>query len=403
MPDHEFESQFSFMNLIRKPQKNYNLLTNAVRNEVNNTSTVFESPYKKENFRNDQQIITEEKYNVFNNMNNYLNDDNELNVQRISTLNINLNEKNENSNLKESDDTEIKQHKFKNMEIDLNTILDIEKQNLTTEQLKSDINKVGEEEEFKLNNDNIHLIAINNKKETIKEEYSNSFKSNLNFDSKTLESNEYFKTYKENIMQNIITLQSKIQLIDHMITYKDKNQLEIINKITPNDTEKFNEYQNKLESDLFNFSKGFIFQNYINSGILLDPINNFPKKGYSILFSFKWEPLSEIAVENRCDLFYLLETKVNRDEKENKDNSDNNNNNFNKMNHNGSDFMNNDEFYKTLKLGCYIQNRKIFIHDASKSFNTNIEVIPGVSYVILIDQKESYGFVRKVSKVIFNY
>ncbi len=224
----------------------------------------------------------------------------------------------------------------------------------------------------------------------------------MNFNLKSLELESYTccKEIKENILLGTINLKCMIQLLEFMITFKDKAQQEIFKKINVNDRNSQNNYQNNFEPDIFDFYKGFIFQNYINNGIVLDPINNFPKKGYSILFSFKWEPFSERALENKCHLFYFLETKTNKNEKENKDKIENITNDPEKIKPNGFVFsMSNEEFHKNIKLGCCILNRKIFLYDANKFYNTNIEVIPGVSYVILIDQKESYGFVRKHSKV----
>jgi hypothetical protein len=400
-PEKDFESQFSFLKLIHFYKEQNNILYNSLKKETN-ILEINTSPEYKINLTNNKSMNSEDKNNnnIFNNLNNYLNVENELNIQRISTLNINLNERYENSFLKESEDIEYQQHKFKNMEIDINKIFDIERNKMDKDEIHINPN----EEEFilRINKTSENLPHINKEINNVEEEFGITDKI-IKYNQKIFESFIHFKEYKENILQGLLCIQSMIQLLEYMITFKDTTLFEMIDKKTSYNSNFCIDYNNKAESDIFSFNKGFIFQNYINNGIVLDPINNFPKKGYSILFSFKWEPLSQIALEKKCDLFHFLETKVMKNEKEKKDKADFLTNNAEKSNTNGFDFsLNNEEFNKSIKLGCYILNRKIHVLDSNKSYNTNIEVIPGVSYVLLLDQKESRGFVKKISKVNFS-
>lgn len=404
IPEQNLESQFSFLELIRiKKEKNY--FNSNLINKINfDCYEITDSLSNKFNNSNNNFLNSEDKKNTyeFNNTNNYLNVYNELKIQRISNLNIYSNEQKENLiYLNKLDEIDNQDYKFKNIEIDLNKIFEINKEKIVNDKIDSDLNK----EELKLNTNKSYKLEIEkNNKSIIQEEEHKKFNNKDQYNPNLFKSNKYFKEYQEKIFQSISSLNSMITLLEKMILYKDNDLFyELLKRIKPSKINSLEDYQNKIENDIFNFSKGFIFQNYINNAIVMDPINNFPKKGFSILFSFKFEPLNEIAMEGKCDLFYLLESKILKNEKDIKDREDINNLNdkvnYNCFNHS----MNDEEFNKSIKISCYILNGKIYLQDSIKLYKTNIDVIPGVSYVILIDQKESSGFVKKISKVFYFY
>lgn len=197
--------------------------------------------------------------------------------------------------------------------------------------------------------------------------------------------------YQDIISNNANNIKNMLEIINEMILYRDFNQAENLKYISKGDSNTYNEYTNKIISDPYYFKNGFLLQNYINNGLVLEAINNFPKKGYSILFSFKWEPLTQQAISKKCDLFYFYETKTEiKDNKANKNIKNTKNETSQSQPHN-----------KNIRIGFYILNRKIHVADSSRTYETDIAVIPGMSYVVLLTQCESWGFVRKHSKVNF--
>ena len=238
-----------------------------------------------------------------------------------------------------------------------------------------------------INNDNKENKCLN-------EEFNqNKNFTNISLDKITFSSSQTeVKEYSDLILYNIKNIKNVVELINELINFKDSYQIENIKKIFFGKQNIINDYNNKIMCDPNFFKNGFLFQNYLNNGIILDLINNFPKKGYTLLFSFKWEPLSENAINKKCDVFYFVEIKENY-------------NNFNKNYFNGSSIKNNleenrySQDKKNIKIGFFILNRKIYIVDSNGSHDTNLEVIPGMSYVVLFSQNESSGFIKKKSKV----
>jgi len=102
----------------------------------------------------------------------------------------------------------------------------------------------------------------------------------------------------------------------------------------------------------------------------------------------------EQAIDIKCNLFCFLENKIinNKDTKKKQNNY---------QNQTKSDFyIKKEDLNKNLKLGCFILNRKLCISDNEKILDTNIEIIPGVSYVLIIDQREPCLNIKRISKVI---
>jgi len=380
--DEDIKSQllnFQFKNI---------LLTNINKIQINPIKEDIEYDFKnlekvinrlnKENFQGKNLNLE------FNNLK--LDNDLDSNVQRISTLDIIFNTANEtvvNSVLLEKENESLRKKDEINSFSDIQSHIDSFNSN-------SKKNSNLDENSFLIKSN----LFLNNQMSTLKK-CVDSFTS-IN-DKPKINENEQ---YKKIILENVKNMQCMLELLENLITYKDQYQQENFKKIAKDDKNQFNEYLNKLDSDVFNFNRGFLFQNYINNGIILDSINNFPKKGYSIIFSFKWDPLYEQSLDKKCDLFYLLGIKSNSKNSKESNNPFNTNFNENDLNK----YTNKEEFLKYLKMGCYIFNRKIYISDPNNSLETNIEVIPGVSYVLIIEQKEPSGLVvKKNSKVSYIY
>ncbi len=418
-PDEEFYSQFKMFNLkknyltdidsIKEPNDNNDSYIEEISNEKNNDEGNNENDYKK-----NDNIYLKEKILNFGFSNNNNDDDNS--IRRISTLDLNFSN---NSNNKQNNsgknflDSYQKDKDRKNLNNDLNQV-----RNITTD-TEIDMSKITDylkfEKEFVKketendysfeNNSNTSKDKKNCKNGNINNSIRNSSKTVIiknNNDLISLSSNnpvtekeiqELIK-FKTTVINNIKNMENMLELLDNIITYKDIYQLENLKKLAKNNLSIFNEYLNQFENNLFNFDKGFLFQNYTNNGIMLDAINNFPKKGYSILFSFKWEPLYEQAIDIKCNLFCFLENKIinNKDTKKKQNNY---------QNQTKSDFyIKKEDLNKNLKLGCFILNRKLCISDNEKILDTNIEIIPGVSYVLIIDQREPCLNIKRISKVI---
>jgi len=122
--------------------------------------------------------------------------------------------------------------------------------------------------------------------------------------------------------------------------------------------------------DPFKISNGFLLKSGMNSGITLSPIISFPKKGYSLVFSFKWLP-SASATDKRYNLIsFVKDVEFKKDE-------------------NIKDFI---------SLSVFIENQRLFIQ-IKELWNTEIIIQPNQSYLIAILQVEPGFFSRNKSKI----
>lgn len=118
--------------------------------------------------------------------------------------------------------------------------------------------------------------------------------------------------------------------------------------------------------------RGFIMS--CQSGVMISPMLYFPKKGYTLVFSFKWMPPDE-RHNDRFDIINFIEDV-----------------------HSKSDLRTN-ELNSLVSLSVYIQNSKLMLY-LKGDYDTNFVVKPEINYIVTIIQEDA-GFFSKKSKVIY--
>jgi hypothetical protein len=139
--------------------------------------------------------------------------------------------------------------------------------------------------------------------------------------------------------------------------------------------------KDNLLEDPFSLSRGFVMNNNYQSGITLGPLITFPKKGYTLIFSFKWYNTLLTEKEKHSSsgsgTFQSLITFI--QDKEVKKTEDMNITNL-------------------MSIG--IENNRVVIF-LKERWDTGLEIKPGVSYLCSLVQTEA-GFwaIKGKTKVI---
>jgi hypothetical protein len=421
----EFKSNSKNKIILNNENNDNESNENHYDNNYNNKDTLIDVNKSIEMESNLIKINSNKNYNNFNNNNDNINLDinsvqknykRELSNDKDNSNDNNNNDlENENIKTKENSNS-LYISNSRSASKSFNKSIEKEKLNLTSIPELNSNSKT--QENYNKNNNNNNIINNN---------YENCF-IDFNLNTSTEEN------FSQQILDQITQIKFMIEIMTKLITYKniyyidekkeksqikekenhtenhdknlyknDNNNLVIdvdidldIDVDNDNDAEIEENYsEDKLFLDPFYFKKGFLFQNYINNGILLDT-NNFPKKGYTVLFAFKWEPLSNKAINKKCDLFNFYGNKI--IEKSMK--------NLNVIFPNEKDeFLtnsfidNNKKIKENVKLGMFIENKKLHLISEKDTYNTNIEILPGLSYLIMIKQKEYNNLVKRGSKV----
>jgi hypothetical protein len=432
--------------------ENYNNnsnFTNTNNNQINNNDIEnYQKNPRNDNIDIDKSIDMEihlEKINCNENQNNLYSKKNSNNIMNNhnennndnNNINNNINNKNlilDKSFIQKNDRNDFNNESYTNEKEKNYYSTTVENSN------SLNLSKISKSQEKSIINEKLNLIHIpiqnsnsflNSSK---KLKMDNIYNNNVVIVNSCLENlnSSTEEDFSQQILDQITQIKYMLEIITKLITYKNvynidekdtkeglelkgKEKDQIIQIENENNSGNLNQIlvqsdinididenysDDKLFLDPFYFKKGFLFQNYINNGIILDT-NNFPKKGYTVLFAFKWEPLSNKAIDKKCDLFYFYENKIN--EKSTK--------NLNTIYLNEKDEIfsntNTDKLKKNkelVKLGMLIENKKLYLISEKDTYNTNIEILPGLSYLVMIKQKEYNSLIKKSSQVnIINY
>lgn len=150
------------------------------------------------------------------------------------------------------------------------------------------------------------------------------------------------------LIKNIQGLYIYLDLFKHMTTYNKK----------------------ALINDPYMLKQGFNMKS-INSGITLAPILYFPKKGYTMVFSFRWQPDLKNVIDKYSIITLVSEKPLNKQ----------------------------DDYVKDyILLSIYVENKKLYI-SLKEKWDTEFIIEPDTSYLISIVQIEPGFFSRNKSKI----
>jgi hypothetical protein len=132
--------------------------------------------------------------------------------------------------------------------------------------------------------------------------------------------------------------------------------------------------QNQNISDNFSFKNGFILNESLKTGIKLTPILTFPKKGYSLIFSFRWTPEFE-SKDKRMTLISFVQTKEDSNQ-----------------------IIKKNQIKEYSIMAIYIQNSKLYI-SIKDVLDLNFYVKENESYLVNILQFHPGMFSRNRSNI----
>ena len=206
---------------------------------------------------------------------------------------------------------------------------------------------------------------------------------------------DLFKYLMKNICDCFINITNKNTIMEKYLSSNRLNNSVIFDKeLMINDIKLLDNYINLFragiqaekemnQTDPYNIKHGFVFNDTVKSGITLGPIVQFPKKGYTIIFSFKWTP-DFTNIKHRMNLIALVLDKESG-----------------KMYTPKDEQLKKDDFKDHTQLSIYIEEGHLIIQLKDK-IDTGVIIRPYQTNVVIISQQEPGFFCKRQIKNMCN-